>query len=165
MILTKHFHKFWNLDNFENFHKMCQSLACQSLAKDCNSANIFRTNPDPPISDTSVLKEYSGYSLYTLILVSLASIMREHNLTSSPSPVADFCAAFNSSVTFRFLKSNKRFKNNSKFSNDLFPWKGHLGSFETFLWLRNFYQYMVRYILTSPMVSHELSEQRIQRVG
>ena len=61
--------------------------------------------PEPPISDTRVLKEYSGYSRYTFILVSLASIINEHNLTSSPSPVADFCAAFSSSVTLRFLKS------------------------------------------------------------
>ena len=61
--------------------------------------------PEPPISDTRVLKEYSGYSLYTFILVSLASIINEHNLTSSPSPVADFCAALSSSVTFKFLKS------------------------------------------------------------
>ena len=34
-ILTKLLHKVLNFENFENFHKMCQSLACQSLTKDC----------------------------------------------------------------------------------------------------------------------------------
>ena len=34
-ILTKLTKKFWNLENFENFQKMRQSLVRQSLAKDC----------------------------------------------------------------------------------------------------------------------------------